>query len=344
MTDEINNPADESSEPVEKAEAPTEEATEVTPANPPEIEADVVVESTIADAVETPVPEPEPEPEPEPDHEVEPVAEIPSEPEPESEPVEVEEVEAESLDAITAVVASGAEAVAETIDTPVAVENAPPIDEPAPAPTVPPEDERKRWYVVKVQSGREESIKAAIERRMRIEALEHLFGQIVIPTEKISVRKKVTERKKVGNEYQKVSKEKIVFKYQKKFPGYLMAFVEYNDEILSLFRGTSGVGDFVGGTLTRAPTPMTPVEIEAMLRGGPDDPAQVDDTIAPPALKFGKGDRVKVRDGIFAGLDGEVKEVVEAKDAKDTTRVKIELMIFGRPTSVELEHWQVDPV
>ena len=39
--------------------------------------------------------------------------------------------------------------------------------------------------MVKVQSGREESIKDAIERRVKIEGLEEFFGQILIPTEKV---------------------------------------------------------------------------------------------------------------------------------------------------------------
>src|SRR5262245_27642507 len=43
----------------------------------------------------------------------------------------------------------------------------------------------KRWYVVKVQSGREDSIKDAIERRVKIERLEEFFGQIIIPVEKV---------------------------------------------------------------------------------------------------------------------------------------------------------------
>ena len=53
--------------------------------------------------------------------------------------------------------------------------------------------------------------------------------------------------------------------------------------------------------------------------------------------KFDRGDRVKVKDGIFIGMEGEVKELNEAKGT-----VKVELTIFGRPTSVELEYWQVE--
>src|SRR5439155_9858907 len=55
---------------------------------------------------------------------------------------------------------------------------APPAEEAKPS--------NKRWYVVKVQSGREESIKEAIERRVKKEGLEEFYGQIVIPTERVT--------------------------------------------------------------------------------------------------------------------------------------------------------------
>ena len=49
-----------------------------------------------------------------------------------------------------------------------------------------------------------------------------------------------------------MTKEKRVVKEKKKYPGYLMAEVEFNDQILYLFRETTGVGDFVGATGTAA--------------------------------------------------------------------------------------------
>jgi transcriptional antiterminator NusG len=61
---------------------------------------------------------------------------------------------------------------------------------------------------------------------------------------------------------------------------------------------------------------------------------QVDVQVKP---RFDKGDRVKVKDGTFAGMEGEVKEVLEGKGA-----LRVELTIFGRPVPVELEYWQVD--
>jgi transcription termination/antitermination protein NusG len=60
-------------------------------------------------------------------------------------------------------------------------------------------------------------------------------------------------------------------------------------------------------------------------------------TAEPPKSKFSPGERVKVRDGTFAGMEGVVKEILEQKGA-----LVVELTIFGRPVPVELEYWQVD--
>jgi len=244
----------------------------------------------------------------------------------------------EPVEALDAGVEAFDDGVMDTIPEPTSLvaesESIVPESEPE-LPAAPP----KHWYVIKVQSGREESIKTAIERRVRIEGLEEFFAQIVIPTEKVTVLKKVTERKNG----EKVTKEKRVIKETKKFPGYLMAEVEFNDRILYLFRETSGVGDFVGATLTRAPIPMTDREVQSMLA----DQGAVGDAevkVAPVVLKFGPGDKVKVRDGTFSGMEGEVKRIIDPTDPKDSPRVAVEITIWGRPVSMDLEHWQVELV
>lgn len=192
--------------------------------------------------------------------------------------------------------------------------------------------EKKKWYIVKVQSGRENSIKNALERRVKIEGLEEYVGSIKIPVEKVS----------------ELRAGKRIVRERKKFPGYLMVNVEFNDRVLYLFRETSGVGDFVGGNRTGAamqpPLPMPENEVQRMLADDKD--AAEGGRVKPKEikLKFGKGDRVRVRDGTFSGMEGEVKEIVEPKDVKDTVRVRVELTIFGRGVPVEVEAWQVDPV
>jgi transcription termination/antitermination protein NusG len=186
---------------------------------------------------------------------------------------------------------------------------------------------KKRWYVVKVQSGREDSIKEAIERRVKIEGIEEYFGQIIIPVEVVT----------------EMRNGRRVKKEHKLYPGYLMVEVEYNDRILYLFRETSGVGDFVGHTIvngvTRPPTPMTDHEVERMMRRhtGPVVDVPTAPVISKP--KFDRGDRLRVNDGTFAGMEGEVMEINQEKGL-----VKLQLSIFGRPVNVDLEFWQVEKV
>jgi transcription termination/antitermination protein NusG len=190
----------------------------------------------------------------------------------------------------------------------------------------------KRWYVVKVQSGREESIKNALERRVKIEGLEEFIGRVLIPTEKVT----------------ELRGGKRVVKKRKKFPGYLMCEVEFNDRVLYLFRETSGVGDFVGGSLHKLPTPMNDREVERMLMDEEEKPAGKGGEEITGKKKiiipYAVNDRVKVRDGTFKDMEGEVKEIIDPSDPKENPKVKVVLTIWGRPVDVEVEYWQVDPV
>jgi len=52
-----------------------------------------------------------------------------------------------------------------------------------------------------------------------------------------------------------------------------------------------------------------------------------------------KGDLVKIKSGAFDGFDGTVEEV-----NPDKGTVKVVVTIFGRPTPVELEYWEVEAV
>jgi transcriptional antiterminator NusG len=217
--------------------------------------------------------------------------------------------------------------------------------EAAPAAVPAPEaDNKKKWYVVKVASGQEDSIKARLERKIKVESLEQYIAQIVIPVERVTEIKKTTKKNEDG---EKVTKEKRVIKERKKYPGYLMAEVEFNDQVLYLFRETPGVGDFVGGGPGKPPAPMTDYEVQRMLGnevsmkdGGPQK--------TKPKLKvkidLERGDKVRLRDGAFAGTEGEVLEIAEAKD-DDTPKITVKVQFWGRDVKIDnLEFWQVDKV
>jgi len=200
----------------------------------------------------------------------------------------------------------------------------PPTPPPAPpAPPAPPsvdDDEPAPelvWYVLKVQSSREDTIRDALERRVKIQGLQRFFGRIVVPTEKtIEIRnnkKRTIERKT--------------------YPGYIMVEMELNEKTWFTVRETPGVGDFVGAHGT--PTKMPPEEVDKML----GQQTSKDEKPTPVKIPVERGDRVKIKEGPFENFEGTVEEVIEARGL-----VKVMLIIFNRPTPVDLEYWQVERI
>ena len=76
------------------------------------------------------------------------------------------------------------------------------------------------------------------------------------------------------------------------------------------------------------------VEIEKIL-------GQIKDgvTQAQTGIEYSVGEKVQVIDGPFASFNGLVEDVDE-----DKSKLKVSVLIFGRPTPVELEYNQVEKV
>lgn len=178
-------------------------------------------------------------------------------------------------------------------------------------------EEGMRWYVLKVQSNREKSIRDSLVRRIKREGLEDKFGDIIIPTEKVKEAKggktRVTERKL--------------------YPGYIMVQMILNDETWYLVRDTSGVGDFTGSA--GKPSPMDQAEIDQMLG------KKVNAEVEPQKIKINlaRSDAVKIKEGTFESFEGTV-EAIDEEHGKITVLIEI----FGRSTPVELEYWQAEKV
>ena len=174
---------------------------------------------------------------------------------------------------------------------------------------------KKDWYILKVQVNREDTIKRDIERRIAISGLKEFFGEILVPTEKVT---------EIRGDKKKVVKRKL-------YPGYLMIYMEVYDDTWFLVREIAGVGDFTGAQ--GKPTPMLPHEVERILKLEKEGPAKT------PELKVGYqvGQEVKVKEGPFETLEGVVDNI-------DFTsgRVTVIISIFGRSTPVELEYWQIE--
>ena len=189
-----------------------------------------------------------------------------------------------------------------------------PAEEPV-AEEVPPP--KLDWYILKVQSNREDSIRDALQRRVAIEGLGRYFDEVIVPIEMVSEFK---------NGKKRVVKRKL-------YPGYLVVHMELNEDTWFVVRETPGIGDFTGSG--GKPSPMLPHEVARIVS------KQEEKTDEQPRLKlqFQKGDRVKINEGTFENFEGEVHNIDEANG-----RVTVMINIFGRSTPVELEHWQIEAI
>ncbi|MCA9316243.1 MAG: transcription termination/antitermination factor NusG [Planctomycetes bacterium] len=181
----------------------------------------------------------------------------------------------------------------------------------------------KRWYVVRVQSGREGTVQTALTRRLKTEGRESVVPRVLVPMEvvtELKAGKKRTRKKKL-------------------YPGYVLLEVEEDAEgkvprdVWFLVRETAGVGDFVGPH--GSPEPLDAGEVDRLLAS-----MQRDEERAPQlkiALK--PGDSVKIKEGPLESFEGKVDEVIPAKGI-----VRVTVTIFGRETPVELEYWQVESI
>ncbi|MCA9190919.1 MAG: transcription termination/antitermination factor NusG [Planctomycetales bacterium] len=175
------------------------------------------------------------------------------------------------------------------------------------------------WYIIKVAFNREDSIRDSLWKRIKLAGMEEFFGEILVPTEDV-----VTFTR---NGTRRVVKRKL-------YPGYLMAYMTINDDTWFLVRETPGVGDFTGSG--GKPTPMDPHDVEKIVKTvEPDD--EDGDKPLKTAIPYRPGDRVRVKEGNFQNLEGEVEKVDEANG-----HITVIISIFGRSTPVELSHWQVE--
>jgi transcriptional antiterminator NusG len=180
----------------------------------------------------------------------------------------------------------------------------------------------KQWYVLRVASNKEEIVREALDRKVKIEGLEDKIGRILVPTERRpSPRGRSGEKK---------------FVERKMYPGYVFVEMELEEdgrigeEAWFLIRETTGVGDFIGAS--GRPTPMRGPDVDKMLM-------QVEKAQegTPVSVDFQKGEIVKIKEGAFENFEGTVDEVL-----LDRGLIRVIVTIFGRATPVELEYWQVE--
>lgn len=172
-----------------------------------------------------------------------------------------------------------------------------------------------KWYVVHTYSGHENKVKATIENTVKNRGMEDYIKQVIVPTED------VIETTKTGKE--KVRQRKI-------YPSYVLINMIITDESWYIVRNTKGVTGFVGPG--SKPVPLSEEEVKSM---GIDL-----DKIGEKRTEIEVGEVINIRDGLFKGQSGIVKEI----DLKNETVKVCMNSSTGNEVSLELDLKSIETI
>ncbi|MDR1437974.1 MAG: transcription termination/antitermination protein NusG [Puniceicoccales bacterium] len=179
--------------------------------------------------------------------------------------------------------------------------------------------ERMRWYAIQVIFNGESTVQQHIGEYAARCNVAFRVGRVLFPVEMVNeIRngKKYTRKKKL-------------------YPGYLFIELDLYDEdgklnhgVWQCIRSMNGVARIIGGN---EPMPIAQSDIDAI-----EKKMQVSNDSSKFKCEFSPGMLVKVMDGPFLGLEGEVETVDEEKGC-----ACVQVSLFGRSTPVELEFWKI---
>ena len=163
------------------------------------------------------------------------------------------------------------------------------------------------WYVVHTYSGYENKVKANIEKTIENRRLQDQILEVSVPLQDVV---------EIKNGVKKAVQKKM-------FPGYVLLYMEMNDDTWYVVRNTRGVTGFVGPG--SKPVPLTEQEMKSM--GFKPDEVMID---------FEVGDTVTVISGVWENTQGVIKAINQGKQT-----VTINIDMFGRETPVEISFTEV---
>jgi transcription termination/antitermination protein NusG len=169
----------------------------------------------------------------------------------------------------------------------------------------------RRWYVIHVYTGYEDSVAKNIRHRAEAMDMKDKIFNVLVPKErKIKVKggKRITIDERI-------------------FPGYVLIEMTVDDNSWYLVRNTPNVTGFVGSGVV--PTPISDEEVAALKkRMGVKEPKY--------KIDFSNGSLVKITDGAFKAQEGKVNKIDEERG-----KVTVLVNMFGRETPVTLDFLQV---
>jgi len=171
------------------------------------------------------------------------------------------------------------------------------------------------WYSLRVISGKEKSAEEHILREADNNKITNEIEEVFVPYEKVIEMR--NNKKKI--------KEKMFF------PGYVLIKMNLNVNTKYIVENSPGVLSFVGPK-GKNPLPLRDDEIKRIFgEVERKEGLEIIETL------FKKGDAIKVVAGPFIDFTGFVESVNE-----DKQKVKVTVSIFGRPTPIELDFFQIE--
>jgi len=204
------------------------------------------------------------------------------------------------------------------------------------------------WYVVQVATNMEDKVQSVITKNIAKKITTYLAGQNTQKANELKsafgIDNGLSDELQIEEFLRQfailVPKEKVEeIKNGKKremdrkiFQGYVLIRMDYTDEFGLLIRKTPKVAGFVGVAKDSKPVPITQKEVDSILN-------QVEQTKekAKHKVEFDVGEKVRVIDGPFVDFNAIIEEVIYHK-----TKLRVNVQIFGRETSVELDFGQVE--
>jgi len=177
--------------------------------------------------------------------------------------------------------------------------------------------EGKRWYSLRVISGKERKIKERIELEVKRAGWDDVVTQVLVPSEKVY----------------KIRNGKKVILDRNILPGYILLEADPERFSAEIVQGISNMPNVIHFLGRNNPIPMQESEANRMLGKVDESQGLVESMVEP----FIEGEMVKIIDGPFNDFVGDIKEINEEKK-----KLKVIVKIFGRGTEVELNFMQVE--
>jgi transcriptional antiterminator NusG len=184
------------------------------------------------------------------------------------------------------------------------------------------EQQDSKWYVLRVVSGKERSVKEYLDKDILRQSWGDRVKQIFLPMEKVY----------------KVQNGKKVMREKNYYPGYVMIEVgdgKLTDDMVQHISNISNIMHFLtdGKGSKGNIICLRKAEVNKML-GRVDEMSDQGITMSEP---FIIGETIKIIDGAFNDFNGVIEEVNDEKK-----KLKVIVKIFGRSTPVELNYMQVE--